>query len=126
MGNSTFWILIFFFCIAGYFLDKYLRKKLDMPKSRFWGYKHVNSLHAKLEVGLFIIYLITSFIYIYKFENANIGYAIITYLGVTWILRSWMEWKYDRESKEYIFSIIGLVSFIVMFLILFYVVPPGA
>ncbi|PDZ05605.1 hypothetical protein COE20_11830 [Bacillus cereus] len=126
MGNSTFWILIFFFCIAGYFLDKYLRKKLDMSKSRFWGYKHVNSLHVKLEVGLFIIYLITSFIYIYKFENANIGYAIITYLGVTWILRSWMEWKYDRESKEYIFSIIGLVSFIVMFLILFYIVPPAA
>ncbi|MED0940567.1 DUF4181 domain-containing protein [Bacillus mobilis] len=126
MGNSTFWILIFFFCIAGYFLDKYLRKKLDMSKSRFWGYKYVNSLHVKLEVGLFIIYLITSFIYIYKFENANIGYAIITYLGVTWILRSWMEWKYDRESKEYIFSIIGLVSFIVMFLILFYIVPPAA
>ncbi|PGU39519.1 DUF4181 domain-containing protein [Bacillus cereus] len=126
MGNSTFWILIFVFCIAGYFFDKYLRKKLDMPKSRFWGYKHVNSLHVKLEVGLFIIYLITSFIYIYKFENANIGYAIITYLGVTWILRSWMEWKYDRESKEYIFSIIGLVSFIVMFLILFYIIPPAA
>lgn len=95
-----------------------------MPKSRFWGYKHVNSLHVKLEVGLFIIYLITSFIYIYKFNNTNIGYAIMTYLGVTWILRSWMEWKYDRESKEYIFSIIGLVSFMVMFLILFYLVPP--
>ncbi|KMP36750.1 DUF4181 domain-containing protein [Bacillus albus] len=126
MGNSTFWIVIFVFCIAGYFFDKYLRKKLNMPKSRFWGYKHVNSLHVKLEVGLFIIYLITSFIYIYKFENANIGYAIMTYLGVTWILRSWMEWKYDRESKEYIFSIIGLVSFMVMFLILFYLVPPTA
>ncbi|MGG5783320.1 DUF4181 domain-containing protein [Bacillus albus] len=126
MGNSTFWIVIFVFCIAGYFFDKYLRKKLNMPKSRFWGYKHVNSLHVKLEVGLFIIYLITSFIYIYKFENANIGYAIMTYLGVTWILRSWMEWKYDRESKEYIFSIIGLVSFMVMFLILLYLVPPTA
>ncbi|MDP7989181.1 DUF4181 domain-containing protein [Bacillus sp. MHSD_36] len=126
MENSTFWIVIFVFCIAGYFFDKYLRKKLDMPKSRFLGYKHVNSLHVKLEVGLFIIYLITSFIYIYKFENANIGYAILIYLGVTWILRSWMEWKYDRESKEYIFSIIGLVSFMVMFLILFYLVPPTA
>ncbi|HDR7800470.1 TPA: DUF4181 domain-containing protein [Bacillus tropicus] len=126
MGNSTFWIIIFAFCIAGYFFDKYLRKKLNMPKSGFWRYKHVNSLHVKLEVGLFIIYLITSFIYIYKFENANIGYAIITYLGVTWILRSWMEWKYDRESKEYIFSIIGLVSFIIMFLILFYLIPPAA
>ncbi|MGE7863548.1 DUF4181 domain-containing protein [Bacillus mobilis] len=126
MGNSTFWIVIFIFCIAGYFFDKYLRKKLDMPKSRIWGYKHVNSLHVKLEVGLFIIYLITSFIYIFKFENANIGYAIIAYLWGTWILRAWMEWKYDRESKEYIFSIIGLVSFIVMSLILFYLVPPAA
>ncbi|OSX98499.1 DUF4181 domain-containing protein [Bacillus nitratireducens] len=126
MGNSTFWIIIFSFCIVGYFFDKFLRKKLNMPKSGFWGYKHVNSLHVKLEIGLFIIYLVTSFIYIYKFENANIGYAIITYLGVTWILRSWMEWKYDRESKEYIFSIIGLVSFIVMFLILFYFDPFSA
>ncbi|PER81868.1 DUF4181 domain-containing protein [Bacillus cereus] len=126
MGNSTFWILIVAFCIAGYFFDKLLRKKLNMPKSVFEGYKHVNSLHVKLEIVLFIIYLIASFIYIYKFENANIGYAIMTYLGVTWILRSWMEWKYDRESKEYIFSIIGLVSFIVMFLILFYIVPPTA
>ncbi|PEA24272.1 hypothetical protein CN923_22475 [Bacillus cereus] len=126
MGNSTFWIIIFAFCIVGYFFDKFLRKKLNMPKSSFWGYKHVNSLHVKLEIGLFIIYLVTSFIYIYKFENTNIGYAIITYLGVTWILRSWMEWKYDRESKEYIFSIIGLVSFIVMFLILFYFDPFSA
>ncbi|HFK1762872.1 hypothetical protein AT258_25510 [Bacillus wiedmannii] len=126
MGNSTFWIVIFVFCIAGYFFDKYLRKKLDMPKSRFWGYKHVNSLHVKLEVGLFIIYLITSFIYIYKFENANIGYAIITYLGVTWILRSWMEWKFDRESKEYILSTIGLLAFVVMILLLLYFDPISA
>ncbi|PEW79493.1 hypothetical protein CN424_11870 [Bacillus cereus] len=126
MGNSTFWIVIFVFCIAGYFFDKYLRKKLDMPKSRFWGYKHVNSLHVKLEVGLFIIYLITSFIYIYKFENANIGYAIITYLGVTWILRSWMEWKFDRESKEYILSTIGLLAFVVMISLLLYFDPISA
>ncbi|KIV75342.1 hypothetical protein SZ39_1183 [Bacillus mycoides] len=37
-----------------------------------------------------------------------------------------MEWKYDRESKEYIFSIIGLFAFVFMTSMLFYFVPPAA
>ncbi|MEK5247279.1 DUF4181 domain-containing protein [Bacillus sp. FSL R9-9530] len=127
MRTYTFWIIIFVFCIAGYFLDRFLRKKLNMPKSGFWGYnKYVNSLHKKLEIGLLFVYLIISFIYIFKFESANIWFIIFTYLGVTWILRTWMEWKYDRESKEYIFSIIGLFAFIFMTSMLFYFVPPAA
>ncbi|QWI68146.1 DUF4181 domain-containing protein [Bacillus mycoides] len=127
MRTYTFWIIIFVFCIAGYFLDRFLRKKLNMPKSGFWGYnKYVNSLHKKLEIGLLFVYLIISFIYIFKFESTNIRFIIFTYLGVTWILRTWMEWKYDRESKEYIFSIIGLFAFIFMTSMLFYFVPPAA
>ncbi|MEK4578842.1 DUF4181 domain-containing protein [Bacillus mycoides] len=127
MRTYTFWIIIFVFCIAGYFLDRFLRKKLNMPKSGFWGYnKYVNSLHKKLEIGLLFVYLIISFIYIFKFESTNIWFIIFTYLGVTWILRTWMEWKYDRESKEYIFSIIGLFAFVFMTSMLFYFVPPAA
>ncbi|HDR7595583.1 DUF4181 domain-containing protein [Bacillus mycoides] len=127
MRTYTFWIIIFVFCIAGYFLDRFLRKKLNMPKSGFSGYnKYVNSLHKKLEIGLLFVYLIISFIYIFKFESTNIWFIIFTYLGVTWILRTWMEWKYDRESKEYIFSIIGLFAFIFMTSMLFYFVPPAA
>ncbi len=127
LRTYTFWIIIFVFCIAGYFLDRFLRKKLNMPKSGFSGYnKYVNSLHKKLEIGLLFVYLIISFIYIFKFESTNIWFIIFTYLGVTWILRTWMEWKYDRESKEYIFSIIGLFAFIFMTSMLFYFVPPAA
>lgn len=127
LRTYTFWIIIFVFCIAGYFLDRFLRKKLNMPKSGFWGYnKYVNSLHKKLEIGLLFVYLIISFIYIFKFESTNIWFIIFTYLGVTWILRTWMEWKYDRESKEYIFSIIGLFAFVFMTSMLFYFVPPAA
>ncbi len=127
LRTYTFWIIIFVFCITGYFLDRFLRKKLNMPKSGFWGYnKYVNSLHKKLEIGLLFVYLIISFIYIFKFESTNIWFIIFTYLGVTWILRTWMEWKYDRESKEYIFSIIGLFAFIFMTSMLFYFVPPAA
>ena len=48
-----------------------------MPKSGFWGYnKYVNSLHKKLEIGLLFVYLIISFIYIFKFESTNIWFVI--------------------------------------------------
>ena len=124
MGTSTFWIITIVFCIAVYFFDKFLRKKLNMPKIGFFGYKkHVNSLHKKLEVGLLFIYLITSFIFIFKFESINIAYVIFTYLGGTLILRAWMEWKYNRESKDYIFSLIGVFTFVFMTSMLFYFFP---
>ncbi|EAL12674.1 conserved hypothetical protein protein [Bacillus cereus G9241] len=43
--------------------------------------------------------------------------------GTLWTLRAWMEWKYDRESKEYILSIIGLLAFTVMISLLIYFDP---
>ncbi|PEL17813.1 polysugar degrading enzyme [Bacillus wiedmannii] len=123
MRTYTFWIIIFFLCIGGYFLEQFLRRKLNMQKRGFFGYKHVNSLHVKLEISLFIIYLISGFIYINSFENANVGYAFFIFFGTLWTLRAWMEWKYDRESKEYILSIIGLLAFTVMISLLIYFDP---
>lgn len=121
MGVFIFWIIIIVFCIVIYFFDKFLRKKLNMFKGGFWGYKkYVNSLYKKLEIGLFFIYLIISFIFIFKFESINIVYVIFIYLGGMLILRVLMEWKYDRELKEYIFLVIGVFMFIFMILILFY------
>ena len=101
------------------------KKKIKYGEKRLFGYKHVNSLHVKLEIGLIIIYVISSCYYMFKFENAKMAYVMFTYLGISWTLRAWMEWKYDRKSKEYILSITGMVSFILMLSILFYFVPPA-
>lgn len=80
MRTSTFWIIIFVFCIAGYFFEQFLRRKLNMEKRGFFGYKHVNSLHVKLEIVLFIIYFVSSMIYVTSNENANVGYALFIFL----------------------------------------------
>ncbi|KAB2389634.1 MULTISPECIES: DUF4181 domain-containing protein [Bacillus cereus group] len=118
MGNSTIWIIVISMIIGGYFLEKFLRKKLNMTKGNVWIYKHV-----KLEIGLFIIYLIVSFIYLFKVENANIGIAVLTYFGAISLLRVWMGWKYNRETKEYILSIIGFFAFVFMVSMLLYFDP---
>lgn len=51
-----------------------------MEKRGFFGYKHVNSLHVKLEIGLFFIYFVSSIIYVNSNENANVGYALFIFL----------------------------------------------
>ncbi|WP_433772291.1 DUF4181 domain-containing protein [Bacillus wiedmannii] len=120
MGTSTIFIIIIVLGIVGYFLEQFLRKKLNMKKRGFFGYKYVNSLHMKLEIVLFFIYFITCFTYV---NSENVGYVMFIFFGTLWTLRAWMEWKYDRESKEYILSVIGLVAFIIMISLLLYFQP---
>lgn len=126
MDISTTLIIIIGLAIGGYLLEQFLRIKLNVEKRGFFGYKHVNSLHVKIEIGLIIIYVISSCYYMFKFENAKMAYVMFVYLGISLTLRAWMEWKYDRKSREYIFSITGMVTCILMFSILFYFVPPAA
>ncbi|PEO17147.1 polysugar degrading enzyme [Bacillus wiedmannii] len=127
MDISTILIIIIIgLAIGGYLLEQFLRIKLNVEKRGFFGYKHVNSLHVKIEIGLIIIYVISSCYYMFKFENAKMAYVMFVYLGISLTLRAWMEWKYDRKSKEYILSITGMVTCILMLSILVYFVPPAA
>ncbi|MDA1966387.1 DUF4181 domain-containing protein [Bacillus cereus] len=126
MWNYTVWIIIIGVGVGGYFLEQFLRRKLNMEKRGFFGYKHVNGLHVKLEIGLFIIYFVSIMIYVNSDENANIGYAFFIFFATLWTLRAWMEWKFDRESKEYILSTIGLLAFVVIISLLLYFDPISA
>ncbi|MGM1845978.1 DUF4181 domain-containing protein, partial [Bacillus cereus group sp. BceL184] len=49
--------------------------------------------------------------------------AVLTYFGAISLLRVWMEWKYSRETKEYILSIIGFFAFVFMVSMLLYFDP---
>lgn len=79
MGISTILLIIIGLGIGGYFIEQFLRRKLNMEKRGFFGYKHVNSLHVKLEIGLFFIYFVSSIIYVNSNENANVGYALFIF-----------------------------------------------
>lgn len=129
MGNFTIWIIIIVgIYIVGHFLEQFFREKLNMKKKSSFLYKPVNSLHVKLEKGFFIIgFLVICIYYGYGIdENANAGYVLCTLFGTSQALRAWMEWKYDRESKEYILSIIGLFAFAIMISLLLYFDPLSA
>lgn len=87
MWNYTVWIIIIGVGVGGYFLEQFLRKKLNMEKRGFFGYKYVNSLHVKLKIVLFFICFISGIIYVNSYENVNVAYVLFTFFwnvtGVT-------------------------------------------
>lgn len=96
-----------------FLLEKLLRKKWNIPRKSITE-RYVNDAHKWMERYLFIVYLIVSGILIFTFENIKVGYLIWTYLVILFIARAWMEWKYDRESREYKVEICNIIGFLCM------------
>ncbi|WP_321141618.1 DUF4181 domain-containing protein [Bacillus gaemokensis] len=103
-----------------FLLENLLRKKLHIPRKNSFIYKPVNDLHKWGEISIFTIYLITSFILIVKFDYINIGYLIFAFLVVLNVFRTVMEWKYDKESKEYVISFLGAICLTISFSVAIY------
>ena len=107
-GDFVLWKLsiVVVIIVVLFLLENLLRKKLHIPRKNTIIYKPVNNIHKWGEFSIFTIYLITSFILIVNFDYINIGYLIFVFLIVLHVFRTCMEWKYDKESKEYIISFI--------------------
>lgn len=96
-----------------FLLEKLLRKKWNIPRKSITE-RYVNDTHKWIERYMLIGYLIVSGILIFMFKNIYIRYLIGIYLLVLFIARAWMEWKYDRESREYKLEICNIVGFLFM------------
>lgn len=96
-------IVLILLVLLFWFSEEKIRKKLKISRKKGWKVQHINKLHKWGEISLFTIYLITSFILIVNFDYINIGYLLFAFLIVLHVFRTFMEWKYDKESKEYVF-----------------------
>ena len=82
------------------FLRKYSEKRLNIPKQKGWNNKYVNKLH-KWETGL-LFFLYSGYNYmLFSFESSIHGFSTFSVLITLYSFESYMEWKYDRESKEF-------------------------
>lgn len=109
-----FWwkvLIIAVIVLVLFLLEKLLRKKWNIPRKSITE-RYVNDTHKWMERYLFIGYLIVTGILIFTVETINIGYLIWAYLVVLFIARAWMEWKYDRDSREYKLEIYNIAAFV--------------
>ncbi|MGF7534453.1 DUF4181 domain-containing protein [Bacillus mexicanus] len=94
-----------FITIAFY---SYIQKKLGIPKPPRW-YQPVNSIHRLLDILLLILFGFSLF----RFPPENM---LILYLFLMNGFRAFMEWKYKREEKQYVYYLFGTALFLTVFI----------
>jgi hypothetical protein len=99
--------------------EKLLRKKFNIEKVG-WLYRPVNSLQKRSELILLIGFIFTYAAF--SFSNLKFtNYLIFAFFVLLNALRAYMEWKYDRTSKQFILSIWGCGIFVIIFVGLLFI-----
>ncbi|CAM4249936.1 DUF4181 domain-containing protein [Bacillus manliponensis] len=106
--------------IALLFLEKLLRRKWDIPRKSITE-RYVNKTHKWIDIGIITIYLMLGLTSIFILENFMLSfYMMVAFLVTQWTVRTWMEWKYDRESKEYVITIGSMGSAVAVVILMKY------
>ena len=62
----------------------------------------------------YYFFLYSSYKYmLFSFESSIHGFSTFSVLITLYSFESYMEWKYDRESKEFLISLGGAISLII-------------
>lgn len=108
------------FIVSVFLLEKFARKKWNIQKKTYAN-RYVNDLHKWIDAGIIIVYLIAALTCIFVLENFMVSfYIMIAFLVTQWSVRTWIEWKYDRESKEHMITIGGIASAFAVVLLMRY------
>ncbi|MFB0634185.1 DUF4181 domain-containing protein [Bacillus rugosus] len=86
----------------------YARKKLGIPKPPWW-YKPVNSTQGLLEIALLILLGFS----VLRFPPEIMLFFFLFLMNC---LRTFMEWKYEREEKQYVHYLFSTVLSLVIFI----------
>ena len=59
---------------------------------------------------------------LFSFESSIHGFSTFSVLITLYSFESYMEWKYDRESKEFLISLGGAISLMITGIILYFLI----
>ena len=121
-------LLLFVFGLILFFINKALRKRLNVEKRKFFSYGHVNEKHKKIDWSIRTVYIVLLFIGF--FINVTRGplqtiwflepYVLIfSLVFISEIVRIIMEKRYAENRNDYIFTTIQLVILSLIVLIFF-------
>lgn len=125
--ESSFWIKLLLvlgiYGILVFLFNSFMRKWLKVEKKNSFSYNHVNDKHRKIDWKIRITFIVVTILWYIISIMLDLMYTrflwlfFVCFFIIIEIVRSYMEWKYSENKKDYIFTISQLV-FIVMLLIL--------
>ncbi|WP_226668240.1 DUF4181 domain-containing protein [Metabacillus litoralis] len=111
-------LLIFIFLVLG-LIELLFRRLFKMKKVGLFGkYEHHTIKFEKREKILFFSFMLVLMINIIFEMIVNNLLILTVYIMLSSLIRGIEEWQYDRESKEYVFSLANVSCFFVIFFLL--------
>ncbi len=104
--------------------DRFLTKKFNIKKEKGF-YTHVNDSHKWGEVSIIVATFVLLFIFNFVLDitgSLKPGHYILAFIPA-FIFRIFMEYRYERDSKRYLRSILSVIIFFILFVgieLLFY------
>lgn len=102
------WLAIIIFYIV--LSERFLKKKFKI-QTKGVIVKYVNNTHKIMERMLLSVSVILLIVFVVK--GINIHYWLFPYLILLFLVRCYMQWKYERERKEYILQLNGVLTLLI-------------
>ncbi|MGE7863546.1 DUF4181 domain-containing protein [Bacillus mobilis] len=115
-------IVLVLWIIFLFVLENIVRKRLNIPKQKGWNHKYVNKLHKWGNRTIIFSYIVVIIICSSLSNPLYMGFLPFLLLITLYSFESYMEWKYDRESKEFLMSLGGVVSLLITGIILYFLI----
>ncbi|MGE7981529.1 DUF4181 domain-containing protein [Solibacillus sp. NPDC093137] len=119
MGNvlTNLILISSIFGLVLFFINKFLRKWLNVEKKEFFSYNHVNEQHKKIDWAIritFIVFVLFGFfINVNRDPSKHIWFLqthilMFGFIVVTELVRIVMEKRYAKNKNDYIFTAVQL------------------
>ncbi|OCA88081.1 hypothetical protein A8F94_09690 [Bacillus sp. FJAT-27225] len=83
-----------------------LRKRFEIGHADWGFYRPINSVHKRIERLILLLFMIG----LWFFKGSAPFFIIIVLLSM--LVRTFMEWKYKKESKEYLLTLFSGFNFL--------------
>ncbi|WP_460283407.1 DUF4181 domain-containing protein [Bacillus luti] len=115
-------IVLVLWIIFLFFLENIVRKRLNIPRQKGWNNKYINKLHKWGNRIIIFSYIVVIIICSSLSNPLYMGFLPFLFLITLYSFESYMEWKYDRESREFLMSLGGVVSLLITGVILYFLI----
>lgn len=99
--------------------DRILRKIANVEKQKGVIYKRVNKSQKIGEGIILALFFISLIILAYSSFDFEPYIPMIIYMGILNLYRAFMEWKYQKESKEYVITLSNSVLLVIFMYFIF-------
>lgn len=99
-----------------FFSEKWLKKKYDIQRKEGVFVKFVNRLHMIIESTLLVIAIIG--IFLFSNKGAYGFYWVFSFFTLILLVRTIMQYIFEKELKEYILQLNSLIAYIVLFVLM--------